>query len=72
MAYVCCQAFVLCGGIKLKDMEEKLIEALQDLVNVKSEILGHLDFCIEGLSEDYEWLFDNAENAIKEAKANEA
>lgn len=53
-------------------MEKELIEALQDLLNAKSEILGHLEFCRDGLSEDYEHLFDNAENAIEKAKANEA
>ena len=46
-------------------MEEKLIEALNDLLAKKQEILGHIEFCRDGLSEDYKYLFDNAERVGK-------
>lgn len=61
--------FFLSVGIKQNKMEEKLIEAINDLLAKKQEILGHIEFCRGGLSEDYEYLFDNAERVVSEALA---
>jgi len=52
-------------------MEKELIEALNDFLKVKSEILGHLNFCKEDLADDYEYIFDNAKKIVGKALANE-
>lgn len=49
-------------------MEKELLQALKNLVEVKDEILGHVEFCRDGLSDDYAYLFEDAERAINKAE----
>ena len=49
-------------------MKKELLEALKNLVEVKDEILGHINFCREGLEDDYSYLFEDAERAINKAE----
>ena len=51
-------------------MENELLEALKNLVAVKSEILGHINFCREVLEDVYVYLFEDAERVIKKAQSN--
>ncbi|OBS12787.1 hypothetical protein ATE49_15495 [Elizabethkingia miricola] len=44
----------------------EMLEALQDFINAKNEILKALDYA-NNMAEDYQYLFDNAEQLIKEA-----
>ena len=48
-------------------MEKELLQALKNLVEFKDEILGHIEFCRDGLSDDYAYLFEDAELAINKA-----
>ncbi|HFI4796487.1 TPA: hypothetical protein ACGQK4_002206 [Elizabethkingia anophelis] len=54
------------SNAKLISKAPEMLEALQDFFNAKDEILKALDYA-NSMAEDYQYLFDNAEQLIKEA-----
>lgn len=54
------------ANAKLFSYAPEMLEALQDFINAKDEILKALDYA-NNMAEDYQYLFYNAEQLIKEA-----
>lgn len=53
---------------ELLRQRDELIEKLKYLIDVKQEMLNALDHCRDGLDQEHEWRFDQAEELIRKIK----